>query len=231
DGGIAARARAAGIPVNVVDRADLSTFIFPAIVDRGEVVVAIGTSGQAPVLARRLRERIEAVLPARIGDLAALIGRYRRRVAKAVPSPRSFWQNVVDGPIGAAVLAGRTERAEADLVRSIDIGGSRFAHRLGATVFLVGAGPGDPDLLTLRALQVMQDADVVLYDELVTDAVLDRVRRDAERVFVGKRRGEPGLGQAEINRRMIEAAQAGRRVVRLKGGDAFVFGRGGEEVE
>jgi uroporphyrin-III C-methyltransferase/precorrin-2 dehydrogenase/sirohydrochlorin ferrochelatase len=231
DEGIAARTRAAGIPVNVVDRADLSTFIFPAIVDRGDVVVAIGTSGQAPVLARRLRERIEAVLPARIGDLAALIGRYRRRVAKAVPSPRAFWQNVVDGPIGAAVLAGRTGRAEADLVRSIDKGDSRFAHRHAATVFLVGAGPGDPDLLTLRALQVLQDADIVLYDELVTDDVLDRVRRDAERVFVGKKRGEPGIGQAEINRRMIEAAQAGRTAVRLKGGDAFVFGRGGEEVE
>jgi uroporphyrin-III C-methyltransferase/precorrin-2 dehydrogenase/sirohydrochlorin ferrochelatase len=231
DESIAARARAAGVPVNVVDRADLSTFIFPAIVDRGEVVVAIGTGGQAPMLARRLRERIEAVLPARIGDLAALIGRYRRRAAKAVPSPRAFWQNVVDGPIGAAVLAGRSARAEADLIRSIDNGHSRSAHRHRATVFLVGAGPGDPDLLTLRALQVLQDADIVLYDELVTDAVLDRIRRDAERVFVGKRRGKPGIAQAEINRRMIEAAQAGRTVVRLKGGDAFVFGRGGEEVE
>jgi uroporphyrin-III C-methyltransferase/precorrin-2 dehydrogenase/sirohydrochlorin ferrochelatase len=228
---IAARARVAGIPVNVVDRADLSTFIVPAIVDRGEVVVAIGTGGQAPVLARRLREGIEAVLPARIGDLAALIGRHRRRVAKVVPSSRAFWQNVVDGPIGAAVLAGRTVRAEVDLVHSIDNGGGCGVHRHGGTVFLVGAGPGDPDLLTLRALQVLQDADVVFYDELVTDAVLDRVRRDAERIFVGKRRGEPGIGQDEINRRMVEAAQAGRTVVRLKGGDAFVFGRGGEEVE
>lgn len=228
---ISARARAAGIPVNVVDRADLSTFVVPAIVDRGDVVVAIGTSGHAPVLARRLRERIEAIVPARIGDLAALMGRYRRRVAEAVQSPRQFWQKVVDGPIGAAVLAGRYARAEADLVRSIDNGGGREPHNSTGTVFLVGAGPGDPDLLTLRALQVLQDADIVFHDELVTDAVLDRVRRDAKRVFVGKRRGEPGVGQDEINRRLVDAAKAGRKVVRLKGGDAFVFGRGGEEIE
>ena len=228
---VSARARDAGIPVNVVDRADLSTFVFPAIVDRGDVIVAIGTSGHAPVLARRLRERIEAIVPARIGDLAALMGRYRRRVADAVHSPRLFWQKVVDGPIGAAVLAGRMVRAEADLVRSIDNGGGRDPASSTGTVFLVGAGPGDPDLLTLRALQVLQDADIVFHDELVTDGVLDRVRRDAKRVFVGKRRGEPGIGQDEINRRLIEAAKAGRKVVRLKGGDAFVFGRGGEEIE
>jgi uroporphyrin-III C-methyltransferase/precorrin-2 dehydrogenase/sirohydrochlorin ferrochelatase len=227
---ISTRAREAGIPVNVVDRAELSTFVFPAIVDRGEVVVAIGTSGHAPVLARRLRERIEAIVPARIGDLAALMGRYRRRVAEAVQSPRQFWQKVVDGPIGAAVLAGRLVRAEADLVRSIDNGGSAPQAATG-TVFLVGAGPGDPDLLTLRAHQVLQDADIVFHDELVTEAVLDRVRRDAKRVFVGKRRGEPGVGQDEINKRLVEAAKAGRKVVRLKGGDAFVFGRGGEELE
>ena len=225
------RARDAGIPVNVVDRAELSTFVFPAIVDRGDVVVAIGTSGHAPVLARRLRERIEAIVPARIGDLAALMGRYRRRVAEAVHSPRLFWQKVVDGPIGAAVLAGRMVRAEADLVRSIDNGGGRDPHSATGTVFLVGAGPGDPDLLTLRALQVLQDADIVFHDELVTDAVLDRVRRDAKRVFVGKRRGEPGIGQDEINQRLVDAARAGRKVARLKGGDAFVFGRGGEEIE
>jgi len=228
---ISVRAREAGIPVNVVDRADLSTFVFPAIVDRGDVVVAIGTSGNAPVLARRLRERIEAIVPARIGELAALMGRYRRRVAEAVQSPRLFWQKVVDGPIGAAVLAGRLVHAEADLVRSIGNGDGRDPQSATGTVFLVGAGPGDPDLLTLRALQVLQDADIVFHDELVTDAVLDRVRRDAKRVFVGKRRGEPGIGQDEINRRLVDAAKAGRKVVRLKGGDAFVFGRGGEEIE
>jgi uroporphyrin-III C-methyltransferase/precorrin-2 dehydrogenase/sirohydrochlorin ferrochelatase len=229
---ISARVRDAGIPVNVVDRPELSSFIFPAIVDRGDVVVAIGTGGHAPVLARRLRERIESVIPSRIGELAALIGRYRQRVAQARPrlSPRLFWQKVVDGPIGAAVLAGKLFKAEADLVRAIETGSDAHQTDIGA-VYLTGAGPGDPDLLTLRALQVLQDADVVFYDELVTEPILDRVRRDAKRVFVGKKRGEPGIGQDEINRRLAQAAQAGRKVVRLKGGDAFVFGRGGEELE
>ena len=231
---IAARARRQRIPVNVVDRPDLSTFIFPAIVDRGEVVVAIGTGGASPVLAQRLRERIEALLPTRIGELAELIGRHRGRFA-AVPrglSPRRFWQNVIAGPIAEAVLAGRSVEAEAQLAAAIEAskagsgGGSKTE-----TVFVVGAGPGDPDLLTLRALHVLADADVVFYDELVTAGVLDRARRDAERVFVGKRRGEPGIGQDEINRRLVEAARAGRGVVRLKGGDPFMFGRGGEELE
>jgi uroporphyrin-III C-methyltransferase/precorrin-2 dehydrogenase/sirohydrochlorin ferrochelatase len=235
DAQIAARARRHRIPVNVVDRPELSTFIFPAIVDRGEVVVAIGTGGASPVLARRLREVIEALLPARIGELAQLIGRHRSRFA-AVPralSPRRFWQNIIAGPIAEAVLAGRSDEAEARLVAAIDGNGARQSSDASRTetVFLVGAGPGDPDLLTLRALHALADADVVLYDELVTAAVLDRARRGAEQVFVGKRRGEAGIGQDEINRRLVAAARAGRRVVRLKGGDPFVFGRGGEELE
>jgi uroporphyrin-III C-methyltransferase/precorrin-2 dehydrogenase/sirohydrochlorin ferrochelatase len=234
DARMAERARRQRLPVNVVDRPDLSTFIFPAIVDRGEVVVAIGTGGSSPVLARRLREMIEALLPTRIGDLAALIGRHRSRFS-SVPralSPRRFWQNVVTGPIAEAALAGRSAEAEAQLLAAIDA--TRVGHggrNTSETVFLVGAGPGDPDLLTLRALHVLSDADVVFYDELVTEGVLDRARRDAERVFVGKRRGEPGIGQDEINRRLADAARAGRRVVRLKGGDPFIFGRGGEELE
>jgi uroporphyrin-III C-methyltransferase / precorrin-2 dehydrogenase / sirohydrochlorin ferrochelatase len=233
---VAERARRERIPVNVVDRPELSTFIFPAIVDRGEVVVAIGTGGSSPVLARRLRELIEALLPTRIGELAALIGRHRGRFA-AVPralSPRRFWQNVIAGPIAGAALAGRSAAAERQLLAAIDATIATSAQagegREGA-VALVGAGPGDPDLLTLRALHVLSDADVVFYDELVTAGVLDRARREAERVFVGKRRGERGIGQDEINRRMVEAARAGRRVVRLKGGDPLVFGRGGEELE
>jgi uroporphyrin-III C-methyltransferase / precorrin-2 dehydrogenase / sirohydrochlorin ferrochelatase len=235
DAQIAARARRHRIPVNVVDRPELSTFIFPAIVDRGEVVVAIGTGGASPALARRLRELIEALLPTRIGDLAQLIGRHRRRFA-AVPralSPRRFWQNIIAGPIAEAVLAGRSDEAEARLVAAIDGNGARQSSEAGKTetVFLVGAGPGDPDLLTLRALHALADADVVFYDELVTAAVLDRARRGAEQLFVGKRRGEAGIGQDEINRRLVAAARAGRRVVRLKGGDPFVFGRGGEELE
>jgi len=232
DAQIAARARCKNIPVNVVDRPDLSTFIFPAIVDRGEVVVAIGTGGASPVLARRLRERIEAVLPARIGDLAALMGRFREQFAQsrhASWSLRRFWENVVDGPVGAAALAGRLRDAEAALAQAIE--NARNPQVQSGMVFLVGAGPGDPDLLTLRALQALQGADIVFYDELVTSEILDRARRDAKLIFVGKRRGAPGIRQDEINRRMLEAAQQGLNVVRLKGGDPFIFGRGGEELD
>jgi uroporphyrin-III C-methyltransferase/precorrin-2 dehydrogenase/sirohydrochlorin ferrochelatase len=229
---IAARARAANTLVNVVDRPDLSNFIVPAVIDRGEVVVAIGTGGASPVLARRIRERIEALLPARIGDLAALMGRYRGAFAKtrhASRSLRGFWERVVDGPIGAAALAGRWREAETALVRAVEA--TRAPEKESGVVYLVGAGPGDPDLLTLRALQALQGADVVFYDELVTPEILDRARRDAERIFVGKRRGEPGIGQDQINARLLQAAQEGRNVVRLKGGDPFIFGRGGEELE
>jgi len=229
DEAIAARARDLSIPVNVVDRPDLSTFIFPAVVDRGDVVVAIGTGGASPVLARRLREAIEAILPARIGEFAALLHRYRERIARRPGvSLRRFWEKVIDGPIGAAFLAGRTREAEAALIRAID---NADASEQQGVVHLVGAGPGDPDLLTLRALHALQSAEVIFYDELVAPDILGRARRDAKLVFVGKRKGEPGVGQAEINRRLVEAAQAGRCVVRLKGGDPFIFGRGGEELE
>jgi uroporphyrin-III C-methyltransferase / precorrin-2 dehydrogenase / sirohydrochlorin ferrochelatase len=231
DDEIAARARVARIPINVVDRPDLSTFIIPAIVDRGDVVVAVGTGGAAPVLARRLRERIETVLPERIGQLAALMGKYRARLGAAITDMagrRRFWEQVVDGPIAGAVLSGRPE-AETQLIDAIDA--SRHENGAAGSVALVGAGPGDPDLLTLRALHALQDADVIFYDELVTPGILDRARREAERVFVGKRRGQRGIGQEEINRRLVEAARSGKRVVRLKGGDPFVFGRGGEELE
>jgi uroporphyrin-III C-methyltransferase/precorrin-2 dehydrogenase/sirohydrochlorin ferrochelatase len=232
DEAVAQRVRAANTPVNVVDRPDLSTFIIPAMVSRGEIVVAIGTGGASPALARRLRERIEALLPARIGDLAALLGRYRGQFAKARHASRSlrrFWEQAIDGPIGAAALAGRWREAEIRLRRAIE--DARHPEEASGTVLLVGAGPGDPDLLTLRALNALQNADIVFYDELVTPAVLARCRREAELVFVGKRKGEPGLGQPEINRRLVAAARAGKTAVRLKGGDPFVFGRGGEELE
>ncbi len=220
DGQIAAQARAKNVPVNVVDRPDLSTFIFPAIVDRGEVVVAVATGGAAPVLARRLRERIEAMLPARIGDLAALMGRFRAQFAQrrhCSCSPRRFWEDVVDGPIGAAALAGQWQEAEATLARAIET--THQPQICSGVVFLVGAGPGDPDLLTLRALHALQGADIVFHDEMVTSEVLDRGRRDAERICVGKRRDAQGIAQEEINRRMLEAAQNGHNVVCLKIGD------------
>jgi uroporphyrin-III C-methyltransferase / precorrin-2 dehydrogenase / sirohydrochlorin ferrochelatase len=232
---MSARARSVGLPVNVMDDLAHSTFIFPAIVDRGDVVVAVGTGGTSPVVARRVRERIEAVLPARIGDLAGFIGRWRKTIHGRIPEfalRRRFWERVVDGPIGALVLAGRGNEAEVALKNISDP--SAFADASGKAegrVTLVGAGPGDPDLLTVKALRALQDADVVFYDELVSPEVLDRARRDASRIAVGRRVGRPGIGQDAINKLMIEAARSGRRAVRLKGGDPFVFGRGGEEIE
>jgi uroporphyrin-III C-methyltransferase/precorrin-2 dehydrogenase/sirohydrochlorin ferrochelatase len=234
---MSARAKTVGLPVNVMDDLEHSSFIFPAIVDRGDVVVAVGTGGASPVVARRVRERIEAALPARIGELAGFIGRWRKTVHNLIPEfalRRRFWERVVDGRIGALVLAGRGDEAEAALkgIRSP----SEFAGELpsGAAeghVTLVGAGPGDPDLLTVKALRALQDADVVFYDELVAPEILDRARRDASRVAVGRRVGKPGIGQAAINALLIDAARKGRRAVRLKGGDPFIFGRGGEEIE
>ena len=234
---MSARAKAVGLPVNVMDDLSHSTFIFPAIVDRGEVVVAVGTGGASPVVARRVRERIEAMLPARIGDLATFIGRWRKSIHGRIsefPLRRRFWEHVVDGPIGALVLAGRSDEAEAALKNIRDpaaFAGALVSGRAEGGVTLVGAGPGDPDLLTVKALRALQDADVIFYDELVSSEVLDRARRDASRVPVGRRVGKPGIGQDAINKLMIEAATSGQRAVRLKGGDPFVFGRGGEEVE
>ena len=233
---MSARAKAVGLPVNVMDDLIHSTFIFPAIVDRGDVVVAVGTGGASPVVARRVRERIEAILPARIGDLATFIGRWRKQIHDRIPEMplrRRFWERVVDGPIGALVLAGRGNEAENALTKIADpsaFAGAQ-AGRAEGRVTLVGAGPGDPDLLTLKALRALQDADVVFYDELVSPEILDRARRDAARVPVGRRVGKPGIGQDAINKLLIEAAKSGQRAVRLKGGDPFVFGRGGEEVE
>jgi uroporphyrin-III C-methyltransferase/precorrin-2 dehydrogenase/sirohydrochlorin ferrochelatase len=228
------RAKALGLPVNVMDDLEHSSFIFPAIVDRGDVVVAIGTGGTSPVVARRVREKIEALLPARIGELAEFIGGFRRSVNERIaefPLRRRFWERVIDGSIGAAVLAGRRSEATEALNSIADPTAFARADKPEGSVALVGAGPGDPDLLTIKALRALQDADIVLYDELVSPEILDRIRRDTARVAVGRRFGNPGIGQDAINARMIEAARAGQRVVRLKGGDSFVFGRGGEEVE
>lgn len=234
---MSARAKAVGLPVNVMDDLAHSTFIFPAIVDRGDVVIAVGTGGTSPVVARRVREHIEAVLPARIGDLATFIGRWRKTINGRIPEfalRRRFWERVFDGPIGALVLAGRRDEAEAalnDIPDASAFAGALESGKAEGRVTLVGAGPGDPDLLTIKALRALQDADVVFYDELVSPEILDRVRRDASRVPVGRRVGKPGIGQDAINRLLIESATSGQRAVRLKGGDGFVFGRGGEEVE
>ncbi|MCW5729812.1 MAG: siroheme synthase CysG [Alphaproteobacteria bacterium] len=229
---VSVAARAARVPVNVVDRPELSNFIMPAIVERGEIVIGISTGGSAPVLARRLRERIEALLPARLGELASFAGQFRDAVRAVLPDfgqRRRFWERFFDGPVAEAVLSGDQRAARERMLPLLNRGEPRPAE--GGTIMIVGAGPGDPDLLTLRALQLMQSADVVLHDELVSREVLARVRRDAERIHVGKQAGRSGMTQEEINALLVREARRGRRVLRLKGGDPFIFGRGGEEVE
>lgn len=229
-------AQARKIPVNVVDNPTLSTFIFPAIVDRSPIIVAVSSGGESPVLARRVREQIEAVLPEKLGALARFMGARRKAVQQALGAlaRRPFWERIVSGVVGTRVLAGDEASAEkafeselrtSHLTTSPTTGGSGLGE-----VYLIGAGPGDPDLLTLRALQLLQQADVVLYDRLVPDAVLDRSRRDAERIFVGKEAGDHTV-QDRIHELLVHYARKGLRVARLKGGDPFVFGRGGEEIE
>lgn len=237
-------ARQRNIPVNVVDDASLSTFIFPAIIDRSPVVVAVGSGGQAPVLARWVRERIEAVLPAGLGRLARFMGERRKSVQSALGAGarRAFWERVVRGTTGTRLLsndqAGAQRAFEAELlVSQLTASAATGGNALGE-VYLIGAGPGDPDLLTLRALQLLQQADVVLYDRLVPAAVLEHARREARRVFVGKMHGYGGSSghgeahtpQEDIHELMVRFARQGLKVARLKGGDPFIFGRGGEEA-
>lgn len=224
-------ADAAGIPVNVVDRPELCSYIVPSIVDRSPLVIALSSGGSSPVLLRLLRERLERMLPAGYGRLARLAGQVRERVKAAVPdgdTRRRFWERVLEGPVASATIAGDEARAEILLEEAIAAGAE--ATDSGGEVWLVGTGPGDPDLLTLKALRLMQRADVVLYDNLVPEPILDLVRRDAERVYVGKRRALHTVRQEGINALLVEHAHAGKRVLRLKGGDPFVFGRGGEEI-
>ena len=232
DRAAAAAARAAGVPVNVADQPDLCDFIMPAIVRRGDVAIGISTGGAAPALARLVRERIERVLPARLGDLASFAAKVRQRIKDLFPKPdarRQAWDKLIDGPCGEAVLAGRPAEANRHLVALLNrLDGSRAEP---GVVHIVGAGPGDPDLLTLRALQLLQKADVVFYDELIGPEILDYARREAERVYVGKQKSRHSAEQTDINQALLSAARAGKRVVRLKGGDPFIFGRGGEEAE
>lgn len=230
---VSAAAVARGIPVNVVDDAALSSFIVPAIVERSPVVVAIGTSARSPVLARYVREKIEALLPPRLGRLAELAGRWRQRVRRAfarVDDRRRFWERVLDSRVATHALAGREDLADFELRRELKQARAGVRGTRGE-VFLIGAGPGDPDLLTLRAARLLQQADVVLYDRLVSPEVLDRARRDAERIFVGKEAGRHHVTQERIHELLVRLALEGKRVCRLKGGDPFVFGRGGEELE
>ncbi len=238
---VSAAARARAIPVNVVDDPELSSFYFPALVDRAPLTVAIGSAGQAPVLTRWVREQIEALLPQRLGDLGRFMGTRRQAIQRALApaARRPFWERIVRGVAGSRALAGDLAGAQSAYERELRLArltgaGTGASAPLGE-VYLIGAGPGDADLLTLRALQLLQQADVVLYDRLVPAAVLERARRDAERVLVGKSSvrgpGEPHTPQERIHELMVQYAQRGLRVARLKGGDPFVFGRGGEEAE
>jgi uroporphyrin-III C-methyltransferase/precorrin-2 dehydrogenase/sirohydrochlorin ferrochelatase len=229
---VAAAAAARGVYVNVVDDGAASTVVMPAIVDRSPVLVAIGTEGSSPTLARRVRATIEALLPEWLGALAALAARWRGRVHAALPdvtARRSFWDAVFDGEAARAVARG----ASGDEELAAALAAAAMAPepaRAGGEVWLIGAGPGAADLLTLRALQLLQRADVVLYDRLVSSAILERVRRDAERIYVGKESGRHRTTQERIHELLLEHARRGRKVARLKGGDPFIFGRGGEEI-
>jgi uroporphyrin-III C-methyltransferase/precorrin-2 dehydrogenase/sirohydrochlorin ferrochelatase len=223
-------ARQCNVWANAVDDYAHSAFITPAIIDRSPLVVALSTGGGAPVLARLVRERLESLIPAGFGRVAQFARALRGRVSARIRDPdarRAFWESVLQGPIAQDLVAGNEARA----IRAME---TRLAHADDAprgAVYLVGAGPGNPDLLTFRALHLMQCADVVLYDRLAAEALLAWVRRDAKRIFVGKTRGNHALSQQEINALMVRLAGEGKRVLRLKGGDPFIFGRGGEEIE
>src|SRR5215467_868946 len=230
DRAVSRAAKARGIPVNVIDAPELSTFITPAIVDRDPVLVAIGTEGSAPVLAREIKTRLESWLPANFGRLAERARALRQRVAARIADARGrrrLWERLLQGPFRRAVLSG----ADAEALSIFD---RELAAQAGPTaagrVVLIGCGPGDPDLLTLKALQRLQEADVLVVDRLVNPAILEYARRDAERIYVGKAPRGPATSQAEINRLIVREAQAGKAVARLKGGDPLIFGRAAEEM-
>ena len=223
-------AQARNIPVNVVDDPELCSFIMPATMDRSPLMVAFSSGGASPVLTRMMRGKLETVIPQNYSNLAGFAGRFREEVKQRVTNPakrRIFWENVFDGVVAEKVLTGDEASAEAMLGQML----ADEDNIVRGEVYLVGAGPGDPDLLTFRALRLMQKADVVVYDALVSKPIVEMTRRDAERVYVGKRRADHALPQEEINLLLVRLAKEGRRVLRLKGGDPFIFGRGGEEIE
>jgi uroporphyrin-III C-methyltransferase/precorrin-2 dehydrogenase/sirohydrochlorin ferrochelatase len=222
------------LPVNVVDNPALCSFITPSIVDRSPIVVAISSGGAAPVLARSLRARLESLVPPEYGQLAASMGKLRDQLKSKIPAEkdrRIFWEKIVNGPVAKQFLSGNSDNAIQQLKRAINSTEKSTNYTNHGSVALVGAGPGNPDLLTFRALRLMQSADIVLYDRLVSPEIVDLCRRDAERIYVGKQRNNHAVPQPKINQLLVELAQKGNAVVRLKGGDPFMFGRGGEEIE
>ncbi|ARU29845.1 siroheme synthase CysG [Cellvibrio sp. PSBB006] len=224
-------AKANNIPVNVVDSPALCTYITPAIIDRSPLVIAISSGGESPVLARLIRAKLEILIPNSYGVLAQFASRWRERIKNRFADTdqrRRFWEKILQGPAAELVFNGQDAQADKLLSDAIQQDDASLTQ---GEVYLVGGGPGDPELLTLRALRLMQQADVVLYDRLVSDGVMELVRRDAERIYVGKRRSEHIMEQENINQLLVDLAQQGKRVLRLKGGDPFIFGRGGEEIE
>ncbi|MFA7241118.1 MAG: siroheme synthase CysG [Sulfuricellaceae bacterium] len=229
---VSAAARKLRIPVNVVDNPDLCSFIMPSVIDRSPIVLAISSGGAAPVLARTLRARLETLIPATYGRLGQLAGAFRAQVKKHFSRPadrRLFWEKILQGPIADMVLAGQDKAARQALEQALQSDSGDTPPR--GEVYLVGGGPGNPDLLTFRALRLMQQADVVVYDHLVAPAILEQARRDATRIYVGKERNNHTMRQEKINELLVTLAKEGKRVLRLKGGDPFIFGRGGEEIE
>ena len=227
-------AAAAGIMVNVSDKTEDCDFIMPAVVDRTPLLIAISSGGTSPLLVRMLKARFETTIPAAYGRLAEFAGSYRDRIKKLIPNltrRRRFWEAMVSGPVAEHIFSSQLEQAESLMESQLQDAAVAGDQPPLGEVYLVGTGPGDPDLLTFRALRLMQQADVVLYDRLIGDGILNLVRRDAKRVYVGKLKNNHTVPQEEIGRMLIDLAQQGKRVLRLKGGDPFVFGRGGEEIE
>ena len=228
---VSSAAQARNIPVNVVDHPALCTFIMPSIVDRSPLLIAISSSGQSPVLARLLRAQLETWIPSAYGRLAQIAGKFRHQVKahfKHAENRRIFWEKMLQGSFTERILAGKEQAAEDYLLQSLQY---EKDEPPSGEVYLVGAGPGNPDLLTFRAMRLMQQADVVIYDRLVSADILDLVRRDATRIYAGKERSHHTMEQESINQLLVRLAQEGKRVLRLKGGDPFIFGRGGEEIE